>query len=187
MLAQTVDAIKAHIRENGLQVGDLPFQRRLPNSLCVARHRARGLSLASALTLDRHWQWPPPACHRAQGRRAGAGHRPCHACSDQVTIQQIFDVRRTVERRTACAGRDAPHRSGGRADRRAGAGDAARLRQSAAGDGTWLTLTSAIAAASRNYVRADRGVVPDHHPPHLAHRLGQPRRQRRGRKASTVT
>ena len=100
-LAQTMDAIKAHIRENGLQVGDsLPsegaFAEQLGVSRGIVREAYRSLSALTLIDIG-NGRRPRVTAPKADVLALVTDHA-MH--TDQVTIQQIFDVRRTVERRT---------------------------------------------------------------------------------------
>lgn len=100
-LAQTMDAIKAHIRENALQVGDsLPsegaFAEQLGVSRGIVREAYRSLSALTLIDIG-NGRRPRVTAPKADVLALVTDHA-MH--TDQVTIQQIFDVRRTVERRT---------------------------------------------------------------------------------------
>ncbi|WP_428425506.1 FadR/GntR family transcriptional regulator [Pararhizobium sp.] len=94
-------AVKVYIREHGLQVGDeLPSEGAFAEQVSVSRTIVREAyrSLAALTLID-----------IGNGRRARVATPKAdvlamitdHAVhTDQATIQQIFDVRRTIERRT---------------------------------------------------------------------------------------
>lgn len=101
LLERVMTAVQAYIRENGLQVGDeLPsegaFSELTGTSRTVVREAYRSLAALTLIDIG-------------NGRRARVGAPRAdvlamitdHAVhTNQATIQQIFDVRRTVERRT---------------------------------------------------------------------------------------
>lgn len=101
LLGGAMRAVKSYIQENGLQVGDaLPsegaFAEMTGVSRTIVREAYRSLSALTLIDIG-------------NGRRARVAAPKAdvlamitdHAVhTDQVTIQQIFDVRRTVERRT---------------------------------------------------------------------------------------
>jgi GntR family transcriptional repressor for pyruvate dehydrogenase complex len=101
LLGSVMTAVKAHIRDNGLQVGDdLPsegaFAAQTGTSRTIVREAYRSLAALTLIDIG-------------NGRRARvAAPKPDvlalitdHAVhTNQATIQQIFDVRRTIERRT---------------------------------------------------------------------------------------
>lgn len=101
LLGGVMDSVKTYIRDNGLQVGDeLPsegaFAELTGTSRTIVREAYRSLA---ALTL----------IDVGNGRRARVAAPKAdvlamitdHAVhTNQATIQQIFDVRRTIERRT---------------------------------------------------------------------------------------
>ena len=101
LLGGVMTAVKAHIRENGLQVGDsLPSEGALAEKLGVSRSVVReAYRSLSALTLIDigNGRRPRVAAPKADVLALVTDHA---VHTDQVTIQQIFDVRRTVERRT---------------------------------------------------------------------------------------
>jgi len=101
LLASVMNAVKAHIRDNGLQVGDeLPsegaFAELTGASRTIVREAYRSLAALTLIDIG-------------NGRRARVAAPTAdvlalitdHAVhTNQATIQQIFDVRRTIERRT---------------------------------------------------------------------------------------
>ncbi|MBX9455337.1 MAG: FadR family transcriptional regulator [Rhizobium sp.] len=101
LLGGVMASVKAHIRDNGLQVGDeLPsegaFAELTGTSRTIVREAYRSLAALTLIDIG-------------NGRRARvAAPTPDvlamitdHAVhTNQATIQQIFDVRRTIERRT---------------------------------------------------------------------------------------
>lgn len=101
LLAGVMSAVKIYIREHGLQVGDeLPSEGTFAEQVGVSRPIVREAyrSLAALTLID-----------IGNGRRARVAAPKAdvlalitdHAVhTDQATIQQIFDVRRTIERRT---------------------------------------------------------------------------------------
>lgn len=101
LLGGVMNAVKIYIREHGLQVGDeLPSEGAFAEQTGVSRTIVREAyrSLAALTLID-----------IGNGRRARVAAPKAdvlamitdHAVhTDQATIQQIFDVRRTVERRT---------------------------------------------------------------------------------------
>lgn len=102
LVAQAVDAIKAYIREKSLRVGDaLPgeayFAEQLGVSRAVMREAFGGLAALKLIDV-------------ANGRRAKVGALDGsviaasldHALStEQINVADIWDVRRTIEMRTA--------------------------------------------------------------------------------------
>jgi len=102
LVAQAIDAVKAHIREQGMRVGDtLPgegyFAEQLGVSRAVMREAFGGLAALKLIDV-------------ANGRRAKVGALDGsviaasldHALStDQIKVADIWDVRRTIEMRTA--------------------------------------------------------------------------------------
>lgn len=102
LVAQAMDMVKAHIREKGLRVGDtLPgegfFAEQLGVSRAVMREAFGGLAALKLIDV-------------ANGRRAKVGALDGsviaasldHALStDQIKVADIWDVRRTIEMRTA--------------------------------------------------------------------------------------
>ena len=102
LVAQAMDRVKAHIREKGLRVGDtLPgegfFAEQLGVSRAVMREAFGGLAALKLIDV-------------ANGRRAKVGALDGsviaasldHALStDQIKVADIWDVRRTIEVRTA--------------------------------------------------------------------------------------
>jgi GntR family transcriptional repressor for pyruvate dehydrogenase complex len=102
LVAQAMDAVKAFIRENALRVGDaLPgegyFAEQLGVSRAVMREAFGGLAALKLIDV-------------ANGRRAKVGALDGsviaasldHALStDQIKVADIWDVRRTIEMRTA--------------------------------------------------------------------------------------
>lgn len=101
LLGGVMNAVKVYIREHSLQVGDeLPSEGTLAEQVGVSRTIVREAyrSLAALTLID-----------IGNGRRARVAAPKAdvlamitdHAVhTDQATIQQIFDVRRTIERRT---------------------------------------------------------------------------------------
>ena len=101
LLAGVMSAVKIYIREHGLQVGDeLPSEATFAEKVGVSRTIVREAyrSLAALTLID-----------IGNGRRARVAAPKAdvlamitdHAVhTNQATIQQIFDVRRTIERRT---------------------------------------------------------------------------------------
>ncbi|MDX3974380.1 FadR/GntR family transcriptional regulator [Shinella sp.] len=101
LLGATMNAVKAHIRENGLQVGDwLPsegaFAEKLGISRSIVREAYRSLSALTLIDIG-NGRRPRVAAPKADVLALITDHA---VHTDQVTIQQIFDVRRTIERRT---------------------------------------------------------------------------------------
>ena len=101
LLGGVMDAVRIHIRENGLQVGDwLPsegtFAEKLGVSRGIVREAYRSLSALTLIDIG-NGRRPRVAAPRADVLALVTDHA---VHTDQVTIQQIFDVRRTVERRT---------------------------------------------------------------------------------------
>jgi len=102
LVARAMDAVKAHIREQALHVGDtLPgegyFAEQLGVSRAVMREAFGGLAALKLIDV-------------ANGRRAKVGALDGsviaasldHALStDQINVADIWDVRRTIEMRTA--------------------------------------------------------------------------------------
>lgn len=102
LVAQAMDAVKAHIRSKSLRVGDaLPgegyFAEQLGVSRAVMREAFGGLAALKLIDV-------------ANGRRAKVGALDGsviaasldHALStDQIKVADIWDVRRTIEMRTA--------------------------------------------------------------------------------------
>ena len=102
LVAQAMDAVKAHIRERSLRVGDgLPgegyFAKQLGVSRAVMREAFGGLAALKLIDV-------------ANGRRAKVGALDGsviaasldHALStDQIKVADVWDVRRTIEMRTA--------------------------------------------------------------------------------------
>lgn len=100
-LKSVMRAVRTHIHENGLQAGDtLPsegaFSQMTGVSRTIVREAFRSLSALTLIDIG-------------NGRRARVSAPQAdvlalvmdHAVhTDQATIQQIFDVRRTIERRT---------------------------------------------------------------------------------------
>lgn len=101
LLGGVMGAVKAHIRENGLQVGDwLPSEGAFAEKLGVSRSVVREVyrSLAALTLIDiGNGRRPRVAAPKADVLALVTDHA---VHTDQVTIQQIFDVRRTIERRT---------------------------------------------------------------------------------------
>ncbi|CAK7259472.1 MULTISPECIES: FadR/GntR family transcriptional regulator [unclassified Shinella] len=101
LLGGVMDAVRIHIRENGLQVGDwLPsegaFAEKLGVSRGIVREAYRSLSALTLIDIG-NGRRPRVDAPRADVLALVTDHA---VHTDQVTIQQIFDVRRTVERRT---------------------------------------------------------------------------------------
>lgn len=101
LLGGVVNAVKAHIRENGLQVGDwLPsegaFSEKLGVSRSIVREAYRSLAALTLIDIG-NGRRPRVAAPKADVLALVTDHA---VYTDQVTIQQIFDVRRTIERRT---------------------------------------------------------------------------------------
>lgn len=101
LLGAAMNAVKAHIRENGLQVGDwLPsegaFAEKLGISRSIVREAYRSLSALTLIDIG-NGRRPRVAAPKADVLALITDHA---VHTDQVTIQQIFDVRRTIERRT---------------------------------------------------------------------------------------
>ncbi|RVG73964.1 FadR/GntR family transcriptional regulator [Sinorhizobium meliloti] len=101
LLGGVMTAVKAHIRENGLQVGDsLPsegaFAEKLGVSRSVVREAYRSLAALTLIDIG-NGRRPRVAAPKADVLALVTDHA---VHTDEVTIQQIFDVRRTVERRT---------------------------------------------------------------------------------------
>jgi GntR family transcriptional regulator, transcriptional repressor for pyruvate dehydrogenase complex len=102
LVAKAMDAVKAHIRESGLRVGDtLPgegyFAEKLGVSRAVIREAFGGLAALRLIDV-------------ANGRRAKVGALDGsviaasldHALStSQIDVADVWDVRRTIEMRTA--------------------------------------------------------------------------------------
>lgn len=101
LLGEVVTAVKTHIRDNGLQVGDwLPSEGAFAETLGVSRSIVREAyrSLAALTLIDiGNGRRPRVAAPKADVLALVTDHA---VHTDQVTIQQIFDVRRTIERRT---------------------------------------------------------------------------------------
>ncbi|MFS8048587.1 FadR/GntR family transcriptional regulator [Rhizobium sp. BR 314] len=101
LLGSVMTSVKAYIRDNGLQVGDeLPsegaFAEQTGTSRTIVREAYRSLAALTLIDIG-------------NGRRARVAAPKAdvlamitdHAVhTNQATIQQIFDVRRTIERRT---------------------------------------------------------------------------------------
>ena len=101
LLGGVMNSVKAYIRDNGLQVGDeLPsegaFAEMTGTSRTIVREAYRSLAALTLIDIG-------------NGRRARVAAPTAdvlamitdHAVhTNQATIQQIFDVRRTIERRT---------------------------------------------------------------------------------------
>lgn len=101
LLGGVMDAVRIHIRENGLQVGDwLPsegaFAEKLGVSRGIVREAYRSLSALTLIDIG-NGRRPRVAAPRADVLALVTDHA---VHTDQVTIQQIYDVRRTIERRT---------------------------------------------------------------------------------------
>lgn len=116
LVDQAVRAVTDHIRDNGLRVGDtLPGEGHFAASLGVSRAVIREAfgALAALRLID-----------VANGRKAKVGaidgsviaSSLSHAVSTaQITVPEVWDVRRTIERRTAALAADC--RTSGEADR----------------------------------------------------------------------
>jgi GntR family transcriptional regulator, transcriptional repressor for pyruvate dehydrogenase complex len=101
LLGGIMDAVNQHIRDNGLEAGDaLPSEHEFAETLGVSRAMVREAyrSLAAMTLID-----------VGNGRRARVSAPNASALAliidhavhiDHVTIQQIYDVRRTIEMRT---------------------------------------------------------------------------------------
>jgi DNA-binding FadR family transcriptional regulator len=101
LLGGVMESVKTYIRDNGLQVGDeLPsegaFAEQTGTSRTIVREAYRSLAALTLIDIG-------------NGRRARVAAPKAdvlamitdHAVhTNQATIQQIFDVRRTIERRT---------------------------------------------------------------------------------------
>lgn len=101
LLGSVMNAVKTYIRDNGLKVGDeLPsegaFAEQTGTSRTIVREAYRSLAALTLIDIG-------------NGRRARVAAPTAevlalitdHAVhTNQATIQQIFDVRRTIERRT---------------------------------------------------------------------------------------
>jgi GntR family transcriptional repressor for pyruvate dehydrogenase complex len=101
LLGIAMTAVKAHIRDNGLQVGDsLPsegaFAEQLGISRSIIREAYRSLAALTLIDIG-NGRRPRVAAPKADVLALITDHA---VHTDQVTIQQIFDVRRTIERRT---------------------------------------------------------------------------------------
>jgi DNA-binding FadR family transcriptional regulator len=101
LLTRVMTAVKVHIRENGLQVGDsLPsegaFAEKLGISRSIVREAYRSLSALTLIDIG-NGRRPRVAAPKADVLALITDHA---VHTDQATIQQIFDVRRTIERRT---------------------------------------------------------------------------------------
>jgi DNA-binding FadR family transcriptional regulator len=101
LLGRVMTAVKVHIRENGLQVGDsLPsegaFAEKLGISRSIVREAYRSLSALTLIDIG-NGRRPRVAAPKADVLALITDHA---VHTDQATIQQIFDVRRTIERRT---------------------------------------------------------------------------------------
>jgi len=102
LVAQAVEAVKAHIRESGLRVGDhLPGEGYFADKLGVSRAVMREAfgALAALRLID-----------VANGRRAKVGALDGSVIADslehalstaQIKVADVWDVRRTIEMRTA--------------------------------------------------------------------------------------
>jgi DNA-binding FadR family transcriptional regulator len=102
LVAQAVDAVKAHIRDSGLRVGDtLPGEGYFADKLGVSRAVMREAfgALAALRLID-----------VANGRRAKVGALDGSVIADslehalstaQIKVADVWDVRRTIEMRTA--------------------------------------------------------------------------------------
>src|SRR6478736_1610845 len=102
LVAKAMDAVKAHIRDEGLHVGDtLPSEGKFAEQLGVSRAVMREAfgALAALKLID-----------VANGRRARVGALDGsviaasldHAIStSQIKVADVWDVRRTIEMRTA--------------------------------------------------------------------------------------
>jgi DNA-binding FadR family transcriptional regulator len=101
LLGRVMTAVKVHIRENGLQIGDsLPsegaFAEKLGISRSIVREAYRSLSALTLIDIG-NGRRPRVAAPKADVLALITDHA---VHTDQATIQQIFDVRRTIERRT---------------------------------------------------------------------------------------
>lgn len=101
LLGAVMNAVQVHIRESGLQVGDwLPsegaFAEKLGVSRSIVREAYRSLSALTLIDIG-NGRRPRVAAPKADVLALVTDHA---VHTDQVTIQQIFDVRRTIERRT---------------------------------------------------------------------------------------
>lgn len=101
LLGGVMAAVNAHIRQNGLQVGDsLPsegaFAAELGVSRGVMREAYRSLSALTLIDIG-NGRRPRVTAPRADVLALVTDHA---VHTDHATIQQIFDVRRTIERRT---------------------------------------------------------------------------------------
>ena len=102
LVAQAMDAVKAHIRDSGLRVGDtLPGEGYFADRLGVSRAVMREAfgALAALRLID-----------VANGRRAKVGALDGSVIADslehalstaQIKVTDVWDVRRTIEMRTA--------------------------------------------------------------------------------------
>ena len=102
LVAQAMDAVKAHIRERGMRVGDtLPgegyFAQKLGVSRAVMREAFGGLAALRLIDV-------------ANGRRAKVGALDGSVIADslehalstsQIRVADVWEVRRTIEMRTA--------------------------------------------------------------------------------------
>ena len=144
-------AINQHIRSERLRAGDpVPSEAGLAAELGVSRTVVREAfrSLAALGIIDLR-----------NGRRARVGTIDKDVLAlvidhvvqtDQITIQQIYDVRRTIEMRTVALAALRRSDRGGGGDRRPRRRDAPSVFASRRSDGTRHRLPQAIAVASRN-------------------------------------
>ena len=177
-VALVVAAVRRHIRDEGLRAGaTLPgetvFAERCGVSRVVVREAFRSLSALGVIDVG-------------NGRRARVGSIDSamlatvidHAVHvEQMTILQIYDVRRTLEARTArlAALRATPAQA--TPDRRARRGDATRLRRRAGRhDPRHRVPRRRRRGVEQPRLRAHRRRVRDRHAAHLAGRLEKPRR-----------
>ena len=101
LLDRVMTAVQTHIRENGLQVGDeLPsegaFSELTGTSRTIVREAYRSLAALTLIDIG-NGRRARVAAPRADVLAIITDHA---VHTNQATIQQIFDVRRTVERRT---------------------------------------------------------------------------------------
>ena len=101
LLDRVMTAVQTHIRENGLQVGDeLPsegaFSELTGTSRTIVREAYRSLAALTLIDIG-NGRRARVAAPRADVLAIITDHA---VHTNQATIQQNFDVRRTVERRT---------------------------------------------------------------------------------------
>lgn len=101
LLDRVMTAVQSHIRDNGLQVGDeLPsegaFSELTGTSRTIVREAYRSLAALTLIDIG-NGRRARVAAPRADVLAMITDHA---VHTNQATIQQIFDVRRTVERRT---------------------------------------------------------------------------------------